>query len=97
MEHVEPEVQSVDENPETVLPESIDKQKLLESINSVIDYLSNSIAQKVSENVSSGEKPQNGFNAVNKAAETMAMSGGKKFKKTRHFRITNKNKSKKIA
>ena len=37
---------------------------------------------------------QNGFNAVNSAAETMATSGGKRFKKTRHFKLTNKNKNK---
>ena len=72
----------------------------MESLDNVIDYISDSIAQKVSQNVSSsqsGYKVQNGFNAVNTATGTMAMSGGKKFKKTRHFKLTNKNKTKRIA
>jgi hypothetical protein len=37
---------------------------------------------------------QDGFDAVNNAAQTMAtLSGGKKKRKTRKFRLTKKNKS----
>jgi hypothetical protein len=43
-----------------------------------------------------GEQPQNGFNSVKKMAETMSSYGGSKFKKTRRFRLTKKNKTKKI-
>lgn len=39
------------------------------------------------------ENTQNGFDSVNAAVETMASSGGKK-RKTRKFKLTNKNKTK---
>ena len=41
----------------------------------------------------SEENTQNGFDSVNAAVETMAISGGKR-KKTRKFKLTNKNKTK---
>jgi len=57
----------------------------------VIDYITDVVADKVSEKVSSsqsGENQQDGFTAINKAAETIASSGGSsKFKKTRRFRL----------
>jgi hypothetical protein len=66
-----------------------------QSLTNVVDYISNKIAEKVSQQVSSGqseENIQNGFNSVNAAAVTMAL-GGKK-RKTRRFKLTNKNKTK---
>ena len=61
-----------------------------------MDYITDKVAQKVTENLSrqSNEGQQNGFTSVSQAAETMASSGGKK-RKTRRFKITNKNKHKK--
>ena len=70
------------------------KQELIQSLTNVVDYITDAVAEKVSKQVTAeqfGEKPQEGFDSVNKAAETMAMSGGKKFKKTRRFRLVRKN------
>jgi hypothetical protein len=41
----------------------------------------------------SEDNTQNGFDSINAAVETMAISGGKK-RKTRKFKLTNKNKTK---
>ena len=71
------------------------KEELVKSLTNVVDYVADVVSEKVSQNVISaqfGEKPQEGFEAVNKAAETMASSGGSKNKKTRRLRLTNKNK-----
>ena len=56
-----------------------------------MEYITDKVAEKVSQNMSddSTEGVQNGFNSVNKAAESMASSGGKK-RKTRKFKLTNK-------
>ena len=73
------------------------KKELMNSLSNVVDYITDAVAEKVSLNVSSaqfGEKPQNGFDSVNTAAEMMAKSGGKR-KKTRKFKLTKKNKTKK--
>ena len=72
------------------------KKELVESLSTVVDYIADTVADKVSKQITSeqyGEKQQNGFDSVNKAAETMASSGGSKFKKTRRFRLVNKNKT----
>ena len=54
--------------------------------------MSDKISEKVATNISSGtEGAQNGFSAVNTAAEKMATSGGKK---SRKFKLTKKNKTK---
>ena len=74
------------------------KQQFIESLGNVITYISDSIAEKMSQQTSlyqSNDGIQNGFNSVNKAVKTMATSGGKK-KKTVHFRITNKNNTRKM-
>ena len=69
------------------------ESKLTESINNVVDILSDKIAEKLALNIGdkSGEGLQNGFISVGNSAETMASKGGQ-FKKTRRFRlIRNKN------
>jgi hypothetical protein len=74
------------------------KKELMESLTNVVDYITDVVSEKVSQNISAsqtGEKQQNGFDSVNTAAQTMANSGGKR-RKTRRFKITNKNKTKKI-
>ena len=83
----------------TITSEKPDKEQLIQSLTQVVDYITDAVSEKVSENMVSaqfGEKPQNGFDSVNQAAETMATTGGKKFKRTRRFRLTNRNKTKKI-
>jgi hypothetical protein len=79
---------------ETQLP---NKKELMNSLSNVVDYITDAVAQKVSLNVTSaqfGEKQQNGFDSINTAAEMMAKSGGKR-RKTRKFKLTKKNKTKK--
>jgi hypothetical protein len=66
--------------------------ELINSFKTIANYIADVVVEKVSTS-QSGDKPQEGFKAVNKAAETMASSGGSKFKKTRRFRLTNKNKT----
>ena len=57
-------------------------EKLKEAIDTVIDYISNKVSENVSNKVvqnislSSGENIQNGFDSINKTAETMASNGG---------------------
>jgi hypothetical protein len=78
---------------ETPLP---NKKELMNSLSNVVDYITDAVAEKVSLNVTSaqfGEKQQNGFDSVNAAAEMMAKTGGKR-RKTRKFKLTNKNKTK---
>ena len=73
------------------------KKELMNSLSNVVDYITDTVAEKVSLNVTSaqfGEKSQNGFDSVNAAAEIMAKSGGKR-RKTRKFKLTRKNKTKK--
>jgi hypothetical protein len=73
------------------------KAQLIESLTKVVDYITDNVAEKVSQNVKSSqydEEQQDEFNSLNKVAETMATSGGSKFKKTRRFKlIKNKNKT----
>ena len=73
------------------------KQELMNSLSNVVDYITDAVAEKVSVSVTStqsGENQQNGFDSVNAAAEMMAKSGGKR-RKTRKFKLTKKNKTKK--
>jgi hypothetical protein len=73
------------------------KKELMNSLTNVVDYITDVVSDRVSQNVTAsqfGEKPQNGFDAVNAAAEMMAKSGGKR-KKTRKFKLTKKNKTNK--
>ena len=94
---VDESVSDVEENneikEETQVP---NKKELMNSLSNVVDYITDAVAKKVSLNVTSaqfGEKPQNGFDSVNAAAEMMATSGGKR-RKTRKFKLTKKNKTK---
>ena len=84
--------------------EKPNKTEVINSLSNVVDYITDTVAEKVSKNVLSdkdretpqdGEKPQDGFDSVNKAAEMMTSSGGKR-RKTRKFKISKKNKTKKI-
>jgi hypothetical protein len=71
------------------------EQELAKSLTNVVDYITDIAAKKVSEKVSAaqlGDKQQNGFDTVNAVAKTMANSGGKK-RKSRKFKLTNKNKT----
>lgn len=69
---------------------------LEESLDVVVDYISDKIASKVSQTMSGKEQPQNGFEAVQKATETIATSTGGKKKRTSKFRLKNKNKTRRI-
>ena len=84
--------------------EKPNKTEVINSLSNVVDYITDAVAEKVSKNVLSdkdretpqdGEKPQDGFDSVNKAAEMMTSSGGKR-RKTRKFKLSKKNKTKKI-
>ena len=73
------------------------KQELMNSLSNVVDYITDAVAEKVSVSVTSGqsgENQQNGFDSVNAAAEMMAKSGGRR-RKTRKFKLSKKNKTKK--
>ena len=68
----------------------------MKSLTNVVDYITDVVADRVSQNVTaaqSGERQQNGFDSINAAAEMMAKSGGKR-RRTRKFKLTNKNKTK---
>jgi len=85
---VEPTVKEDTKNiPSSEIPSS----EITNSLSKVTNYFANVIADKVSQNISAtnnGDKLQDGFVSVNKAAEKMASSGGKKYKKTKRFRLT---------
>jgi hypothetical protein len=71
--------------------ENIPTEELpVKNLEHVANYIADLVADKVS-NISLGEKPQEGFKAINKAVETIASSGGSR--KTRKFRLNNKKKS----
>ena len=83
----------------TTVEDTPTKQKLVKSLINVVNYMTKTVADEVSKKVSAetyGETPQDGFDAVNKVADIMAKSGGKKFKKTRRFSLFNKNKTKRL-
>ena len=73
------------------------KKELMNSLSNVVDYITDAVAEKVSQNISgqSNEGQQDGFDSVNAAAGMMAKIGGKR-RKTRKFRLTKKNKTKKV-
>ena len=75
--------------------EAPDKQELSQALDTVVEYITDKVAAKVSQNISgtTSEGQQNGFDALNTAAETMASSGGRK-RKTRRFKLVNKNRTK---
>jgi archaellum component FlaC len=82
----------------TETTKNIPSSEIVNSLSTVTNYFADVIADKVTQNISAisnQDKPQDGFISVNKAAETMAASGGKKYKKTKRFRLTN-NKTKKL-
>ena len=93
-EPIEEEPSPVEENYVEEKPEEILNQEpnsaLVQSISQVVDYVANTVADKVSERVmsgQSGENIQNGFQSVNVAARNMA-TGGSRFKRTRKFRLS---------
>ena len=84
----------------TPTTDNIQNPELIKSLANVVDYISEKVADKVasqvSQNISANlnETPQNGFDSVNQAAETMAkLSGGKK-RKTKKFKLSNKKNTK---
>jgi hypothetical protein len=90
---VEPTVKEDTKNiPSSEIPSSeIPSSEITNSLSKVTNYFANVIADKVSQNISAintKDKLQDGFVSVNKAAEKMASSGGKKYKKTKRFRLT---------
>ena len=76
--------------------QDIVKDKVKDALNAVVDYISDKVSEKVSQTVQVTPEGniQNGFDSVNKAAETMASIGGSKKRKTRKFRIQKPKKSK---
>ena len=70
------------------------KSNVVNAIDTLLDYITDEVAKKVNVNLNSGNI-QDGFNSVNKSAETMANSGGGKKNRTRKFKLTGKkNKTK---
>jgi len=68
------------------------KLNVVNALDTLVDYITDEVAKKVNFNVNE-ENIQDGFNSVNKAAETMASSGGAgKKNKTRRFKLTGINK-----
>ena len=79
---------------DTSLPPDQQNDKLTQAIDTVVDYIADKVSKKVTINVSSSDyTPQNGYEAVKTAAETMASSKGGKKRKTRKFKLTKKNKT----
>ena len=73
------------------------KEEVKDALNTIVDYISDKVSEKVSQSVSPSTENniQNGFDSVNNAAESLALSGGEpKKRKTRKFRIQkSKNKT----
>ena len=67
------------------------KLNVVNAIDTLVDYITEEVAKKVNFS-GNGDNIQDGFSSVNKAAETMADSGGGKKNKTRKFKLTGKNK-----
>jgi hypothetical protein len=72
------------------------KKELINSLSAVVDYITDAVAEKVSQKIpiQPNEGQQDGFDSVNTAAGIMAKIGGKR-RKTRKFKLTKKNKTKK--
>jgi hypothetical protein len=68
---------------EDLTNQSVSETKLSDSVTNITNRMADIISDKVTKNIlstQSGEKPQDGFSSVNKAAETIASSGGTKNK-----------------
>jgi len=66
--------------------------ELIKSLKTISNYIADAVADKIT--ITQPENNiQDGFSSVNKAAETMASSGGSKFKKTRRLRLTKQNRT----
>jgi hypothetical protein len=96
-EHIETiDKEGIEEKPHKSAEENKTKipknNELVNSLTNVANYIADVVAEKVS-SAKFEEKPQDGFKSVNRAAEIMGTSGGSKFKKTRRFKLTNKNKT----
>ena len=97
---VEPPAEQVVEPPaeEVVEPpaEEVPPITVTNSFYNIINYITDKITQKVSQNIvqpsSTNNSMQNGFNAVKQASETLAVSGGKKHK-TRRVRFASNTKT----
>ena len=93
---IEEEPEVVEEPNELVSEDVPSKQELIESLTNVVDYITDSVAEKVSQNVTSEQyedTPQDGFDTINKTINVMASSGGSRFKRTKRFRLVNRNKT----
>lgn len=90
-EVVVPEEEQTVEEEKTISNNREERKNLSESINNVVEYISDKIAEKVSNNLSlqPSEKQQNGFNAIENAAKSIVSTGGNK-NKTRKFRLNRK-------
>ena len=73
------------------------KKELMNSLSNVVDYITDAVAEKVSQKIPTqpNDGQQDGFDSVNAAAEMMAKNGGKR-RKTRKFKLTKKNKTKRL-
>lgn len=88
VEASEPPSENADEAtpPEATLPTHTDdspttdaREKVVQSLTNIMDYLTDTISEKVSENILlSQDRPQNGFRSVAKMADTLATRGGTK-------------------
>ena len=73
------------------------KKELMNSLSNIVDYITDAVAEKVSQKIPTqpNDGQQDGFDSVNAAAEMMAKNGGKR-RKTRKFKLTKKNKTKRL-
>ena len=80
---------SIENNTPIDQPDKV-KDKVKDALNAVVDYISDKVSERIAQKVQvppTEENIQNGFDSVNKAAETMALTGGYKKRKTRKFRV----------
>jgi len=85
--------ENVDKKYNDELPEDVSK-----SINTVMDFVTSKIANKININIPSNEGEsniQNGFNAVNEATEQMASSQTQNAGRKQKFRLTKKSRKSK--
>ena len=69
------------------------KLNVVNALDTLVNYITDEVAKKVNLNVNV-DNIQDGFNSVNKSAETMANSGGGKKNRTRKFKLTGKKQNK---
>ena len=72
--------------------DDVSNKELIKSLKTISNYIADTVADKALKSQPENNI-QDGFSSVNKVAETMATSGGSKFKKTRRFILTKKNKT----